>query len=90
MLELQDLSLVGKTQLVVVVELSEVDMHFEEQKVLNMVEESTHVEYEVKVIVDTEEWCTENDSDCSETIMDDSWQLRQVGLEIFHPLSEPH
>ncbi|GJY61070.1 hypothetical protein Tco_0461727 [Tanacetum coccineum] len=33
MLEQQDLSLVEETQLVVVVELSEVDMHFEEQKV---------------------------------------------------------
>ncbi|GKG27245.1 hypothetical protein Tco_0402948, partial [Tanacetum coccineum] len=32
MLELQDLSLVGETQLVVVVDLSEVDMHFKEQK----------------------------------------------------------
>nr|GEZ33416.1 hypothetical protein [Tanacetum cinerariifolium] len=33
MLEQQDLSLVGETQLVVVVELAEVDMHIEEQKV---------------------------------------------------------
>ncbi|GJY57651.1 hypothetical protein Tco_0456766 [Tanacetum coccineum] len=35
MLEQQDLSLVGETQLVVVAELSEMDMYFEEQKVLH-------------------------------------------------------
>ncbi|GJU99444.1 hypothetical protein Tco_1328715 [Tanacetum coccineum] len=35
MLEQQDLSLIGETQLVVVMELSEVDMHVEEQKVVN-------------------------------------------------------
>ncbi|GJY23602.1 hypothetical protein Tco_0397260 [Tanacetum coccineum] len=31
-------------------------------KDLTMVEKSTVVEYEVKTVVDTEEWCTKNDS----------------------------
>ncbi|GKC54645.1 hypothetical protein Tco_1077390 [Tanacetum coccineum] len=51
LLEQQDLSLFRETQLEVVVELSKVDMHFEEQKVECGL-----------AIVDTKERCIENDS----------------------------
>nr|GEW25518.1 hypothetical protein [Tanacetum cinerariifolium] len=55
MIEQQDLSLVGETQLVIVVKLERHDMHFEELM------ESTFVDQVVKAVVDTEEDCTEND-----------------------------
>ncbi|GKB75333.1 hypothetical protein Tco_0942228 [Tanacetum coccineum] len=66
MMEQQDLSLVGETQLVVVMKLEGHDMHFEELM------ESTFVDQVVKAVVDIEDDYTENDECSSKMVCDDS------------------
>ncbi|GJZ12902.1 hypothetical protein Tco_0548132 [Tanacetum coccineum] len=71
-MEQQDLSLVRETQLVVVVKLERNDMNFKELMHFEELMESKFVDQVVKVVVDTEEDCIENDGCSCKTVCDDS------------------